>query len=91
MTLDPVGFTLAIIILWNFPWPSAAVQLEQLRLDLTPSQNPTSRQKPGEQFAGVLSQRLGIPVKVYIASDYAEMSKALRSKNVDLAFVHPGC
>jgi phosphonate transport system substrate-binding protein len=79
------------MVLWNFPWPSAAVQLAQLRLTLTLSQSPTSLQEPGEQYAGVLSQRLGIPVKVYIASDYAEVIEASRSKNVDLAFVHPGC
>jgi phosphonate transport system substrate-binding protein len=36
-----------------------------------------------------LSQRLGIPVKGYIASDYAGVIEALRSKNIDLAFVPP--
>lgn len=32
---------------------------------------------------------MGIPFKVYIASDYAGVIEALRSKRVDLAFVHP--
>jgi phosphonate transport system substrate-binding protein len=37
----------------------------------------------------VLTQLVGTPVKVYIASDYAGVIEALRSQNVDLAFVHP--
>jgi phosphonate transport system substrate-binding protein len=60
-----------------------------LRLALTPSQSPTSLQDPGEEFAQALTRLLGIPVKVYIASDYASVIEALRSRNVDLAFVHP--
>jgi phosphonate transport system substrate-binding protein len=40
----------------------------------------------------VLTQLVGVPFKVYIASDYAGVIEALRSQNVDLAFVHPvGC
>jgi phosphonate transport system substrate-binding protein len=87
--LAALVFILTVTVLWSLPWPSMALQPAQLRLALTPSQSPTSLQEPGEEFARVLTQLVGIPVKVYIASDYAGVIEALRSKNVDLAFVHP--
>jgi phosphonate transport system substrate-binding protein len=61
----------------------------ELTLALTPSQSPTSLQEAGEEFAKVLTTLVGIPVKVYVAADYAGVIEALRSKHVDLAFVHP--
>jgi phosphonate transport system substrate-binding protein len=60
-----------------------------LRLALTPSQSPTALQEPGQEFAQALTRLTGLPVQVYIASDYAAVIEALRSKNVELAFVHP--
>jgi phosphonate transport system substrate-binding protein len=74
---------------WSLPRPSPALQQAQLRLALTPSQSPTALQEPGEEFARALAQLVGLPVKVYIASDYAGVIEALRSKTVELAFVHP--
>ncbi len=89
VALVAMVFILVVAALWGLPWPSMALQPTQLRLALTPSQSPTSLQGPGEEFAGVLTQLVGTPVKVYIASDYAGVIEALRSKNVELAFVHP--
>jgi len=89
VALVTIVFILPEMALWGLPWPSMAFQPAPLRLVLTPSQSPTSLQEPGEEFARVLSQLVGTPVKVYIASDYAGVIEALRSKNVDLAFVHP--
>jgi phosphonate transport system substrate-binding protein len=66
-----------------------ASQLSPLRLALTPSQSPTSLQESGEEFARVLTELVGTLVNVYIASDYAGVIEALRSHNVELAFVHP--
>jgi phosphonate transport system substrate-binding protein len=82
-------FLVIVIALWSPPWHSMASQPTALRLALTPSQSPTSLQESGEEFARVLTQLVGTPFKVYIASDYAGVIEALRSKNVDLAFVHP--
>lgn len=64
-------------------------QPSYVTLALTPSQSPTSLQEAGEEFAGALTKLVGIPFRVYIASDYAGVIEALRSKNVDFAFVHP--
>ena len=76
-------------VFWSPPWHSTALESTVLRLALTPSQSPTSLQESGEAFAGVLTQLMGMSVKVFIASDYAGVIEALRSHNVDLAFVHP--
>jgi len=81
--------SLVVVLLLASPAQSLAGQPSSLTLALTPSQSPTSLQEAGEEFASVLSTLVGTPVKVYIASDYAGVIEALRSKNVDLAFVHP--
>jgi phosphonate transport system substrate-binding protein len=87
--LVTVAFTFTVMALWSLLRPSIALQPAPLRLALTPSQSPTALQEPAEEFARVLSQLVGTSVKVYIASDYAGVIEALRSQNVDLAFVHP--
>ncbi len=69
--------------------PALAAQPSHVTLALTPSQSPTSLQEAGEELARALTKLMRIPVKVHVASDYAGVIEALRSKNVDLAFVHP--
>ena len=82
--------TVCVLSVFGSPlWHSTALESTVLRLALTPSQSPTSLQESGEAFAGVLTQLMGMSVKVFIASDYAGVIEALRSHNVDLAFVHP--
>ncbi len=60
----------------------------ELVLALTPSQNPTALQESARPFAETLGKLIGIPIKVYVASDYAAVIEALRSHTVDLAFLH---
>ena len=80
---------LFVVFILAYTSQSLALQPSSLTLALTPSQSPSSLQEAGEEFASVLSKLVGTPVKVYVASDYAGVIEALRSKNVDLAFVHP--
>jgi phosphonate transport system substrate-binding protein len=61
---------------------------ETLTVALTPSQSPTALQQTGEEFGAALSRLLKMPVKVYVASDYAAVIEALRSRTADLAFLH---
>ena len=58
-----------------------------LTLALTPSRDPTVLQEAGQALAHVLSQSLGMPVTVHVASDYAGVIEALRSRLVDVAFL----
>lgn len=60
-----------------------------LTLALTPSRDPTALKEAGDAFAKAITQVSGVPVKAIVASDYAGVIEALRSKRVDLAFVHP--
>jgi phosphonate transport system substrate-binding protein len=60
-----------------------------LTLALTPSKDPTLLQEAGTILAQELAKRLDLPVKLYVASDYAGVIEALRNQTVDLAFVHP--
>jgi phosphonate transport system substrate-binding protein len=60
-----------------------------LTLVLTPSRDPTALQEAGGAFARTISQLSGVPVRAIVASDYAGVVEALRSRRVELAFVHP--
>jgi phosphonate transport system substrate-binding protein len=60
-----------------------------LTLALTPSRDPTALKEAGDAFARTITQISGVPVRAIVASDYAGVIEALRSKRVDLAFVHP--
>ena len=60
-----------------------------LTLVLTPSRDPTALKEAGDAFAQAITKVSGVPVKAIVASDYAGVIEALRSKRVDLAFVHP--
>jgi phosphonate transport system substrate-binding protein len=60
-----------------------------ITLALTPSKDPTLLQEAGTALAQELGRRLDLPVKLYVAADYAGVIEALRNQTVDLAFVHP--
>ncbi|MBI4572282.1 MAG: phosphate/phosphite/phosphonate ABC transporter substrate-binding protein [candidate division NC10 bacterium] len=60
-----------------------------ITLALTPSKDPTLLQEAGTALAQELGKRLDLPIKLYVASDYAGVIEALRNQTVDLAFVHP--
>jgi phosphonate transport system substrate-binding protein len=67
----------------------AAAQGSPLTLVLTPSRDPTALKEAGDAFAKTLSELSGVPVRALVASDYAGVIEALRSRRVELAFVHP--
>jgi phosphonate transport system substrate-binding protein len=60
-----------------------------LTLVFTPSRDPTALKEAGDAFAQTLTQVSGVRVRALVASDYAGVIEALRSRRVDLAFVHP--
>lgn len=60
-----------------------------LTIALTPSRDPTALQEAGNAFAQTLARLSGVPVRAIVASDYAGVIEALRSRRVELAFVHP--
>jgi phosphonate transport system substrate-binding protein len=60
-----------------------------LTLVFTPSRDPTALKEAADAFAKTLAEISGVPVRALVASDYAGVIEALRSRRVDLAFVHP--
>ena len=60
-----------------------------LTLALTPSRDPTALQEAGDAFAKAITKLSGVPIRAQVASDYAGVIEAVRSRRVDLAFVHP--
>jgi phosphonate transport system substrate-binding protein len=80
-----IGLALAALLLGTDSGDAQA----PLTLALTPSRDPTALKEAGDAFAKTITQLSGVPVKAIVASDYAGVIEALRSKRVDLAFVHP--
>lgn len=79
---------LVCLIFAAAPGP-AAFAAEPLIIALTPSRDPTALQQAGDEFAKTIARVSGVPIRAQVASDYAGVVEALRSRRVDLAFVHP--
>jgi len=62
---------------------------QPLTLAFTPSRDPVALQEAGDEFAKTVTRMSGVPIRAQVASDYAGVVEALRSRRVDLAFVHP--
>jgi phosphonate transport system substrate-binding protein len=84
------GLLVALVLVGGWLAPaSAADSPQQLVMAITPSNIPTELFKGGEAFASVLAKRVGIPIKVYMPTDYLGVVEALRNRTADMAFVHP--
>jgi phosphonate transport system substrate-binding protein len=73
-------------------WLGLAVPAEppkQLVMAVTPSNIPTELFKASEAFASELAKKIGIPIKVYMPTDYIGVVEALRNRTADMAFIHP--
>ena len=81
-----VGVLVGPLLLAGTP---AAAADAPLTLALTPSRDPTALQEAGDAFVRTITRLSGVPMRAKVASDYAGVVEALRSRHVDLAFVHP--
>jgi phosphonate transport system substrate-binding protein len=80
--------TALVSIGWADTAPAADAP-KQLVMAVTPSNIPTELFKAGEAFAAELAKKIGIPIKVYMPTDYLGVVEALRNQTADMAFVHP--
>src|SRR5262249_45005927 len=71
------------------PIVASCSQESTLTMALTPSRDPTALKEAGDAFAQAITRISGVPIKAIVASDYAGVIEALRSRRVELAFVHP--
>ena len=83
-----VGLAL-FLALAALSWTGVAAAQQPLIIALTPSRDPTALQEAGDEFAKTIARVSGVPIRAQVASDYAGVVEALRSRRVDLAFVHP--
>jgi phosphonate transport system substrate-binding protein len=70
-------------------WGQRPPRVEPLVMAFTPSRDPAALQGAADAFVTALARLSGVPVRAQVASDYAGVIEALRSRRVDLAFVHP--
>lgn len=85
-------FAAVISVLLSAAWAGcvdAAELPKQLVMAVTPSNIPTELFKGSEAFAAALAKKIGIPIKVYMPTDYLGVVEALRNRTADMAFVHP--
>jgi phosphonate transport system substrate-binding protein len=87
--LARIGVLAALLLAsWVCVAPAAETP-KQLVMAVTPSNIPTELFKGSEVFASELAKKIGIPIKVYMPTDYLGVVEALRNRTADLAFVHP--
>jgi phosphonate transport system substrate-binding protein len=61
----------------------------ELKVQFVPSQNAETLEAKARPLEGLLSQRLGIPVKVSVSTNYNTIVEAMASKQVDVGFLPP--
>jgi len=91
MRKSMVLLTLLAVSFWA-GWEGIARAAEsprQLVMAVTPSNIPTELFKASEAFATELAKKVGIPIKVYMPTDYLGVVEAMRNRSADMAFVHP--
>ncbi|MBO9599570.1 MAG: phosphate/phosphite/phosphonate ABC transporter substrate-binding protein [Cohnella sp.] len=62
---------------------------ETLTVQFVPSQNADTLEAKAKPLEKLLSDRLGVPVKVSVSTDYNTIIEAMASKKVDVGFLPP--
>lgn len=60
-----------------------------IRLGLIPTEDARAAVKDSENMIDALERRLGMKVKVFVATDYTGVTEALKFKKLDVAFLGP--
>lgn len=61
----------------------------EIVIGLNPSERAENVQKNADILARMISERAGIPVKMFVAHDYSGLVEALRGRTIDFAFFAP--
>lgn len=62
---------------------------KSLTVEFVPSQNVQTLNAKVKPLQQLLSNKLGIPVKVHVSTNYNAMVEGLKSKKIDIAFISP--
>lgn len=68
---------------------SSASERQALRVGFVPSENMQDVMQNAQPIVDRLQKELGVEVQPFVATDYAGVVEALRSKKLDIAFMNP--
>src|SRR5882724_10898132 len=78
--------TLAPRLTWGQDWKT---QVKEFRIGLLGGENTQDRLKRYDAYQKLLQDKLGVPVKMFPAADYAGVMQALPSGNLDAPVFTP--
>ena len=81
-----IVIALTMIILFSAAAVSAAEDLKEITIGVIPTESSASAMKGFEPFRADMEKALGIPVKLFIAPDYAGVIEAMRFNKVQIAW-----
>ena len=61
----------------------------EIVIGLNPSERSEDTQKNADLLADLISRKVGMPVKMFVAQDYSGLVEALRAHTIDFAFFAP--
>jgi phosphonate transport system substrate-binding protein len=79
----------ALGIAGSLPAIAAEAPPKELRIVFIAYENPTQLMEDTRPVTAYLSKQLGIPVRGFVATDYAGVIEAMRSKRADMGFMGP--
>jgi len=81
-----IAVVLIALILGSAAAVSAAEDLKEITIGVIPTESSASAMKGFEPFRADMERSLGIPVKLFIAPDYAGVIEAMRFNKVQIAW-----
>jgi phosphonate transport system substrate-binding protein len=81
-----IAVVLITLILLSAAVASAAEDLKEITIGVIPTESSASAMKGFEPFRADMEKALGIPVKLFIAPDYAGVIEAMRFNKVQIAW-----
>lgn len=83
-----LGAALVLTVCAGLP-QHASAQPRALTIGLIPAEDSQAMIESSRQVLDALQQRLGMPVKPFVATDYNGVIEALRAKKLDVAYLGP--
>ena len=81
-----IAVVLITLVLFSAAAVSAAEDLKEITIGVIPTESSASAMKGFEPFRADMEKSLGIPVKLFIAPDYAGVIEAMRFNKVQIAW-----
>jgi phosphonate transport system substrate-binding protein len=84
--LQALIFALIAVLAFSVGTPAAAEDLKEITLGIIPTESSASAMTGFEPFRADMEKALGIPVKLFMAPDYAGVIEAMRFNKVQIAW-----